>query len=69
MIRCWKLGKTREVAAIDPVATELQEAERLLLVSAMPETYTALREGKLDSLLPKKRGLIVVTTGSDERYA
>ena len=63
VIRCWKLGKTKEVADIDPVATELQEAERLLLVSAMPETYTALSEGKLDSLLPKKKGLIVVTTG------
>ena len=63
VIRCWKLEKTREVADIDPVATELQEAERMLLVSAMPETYTALREGKLDSLLPKKKGLIVATTG------
>ena len=34
-----------------------------MLISAMPETYTALSNGKLDSLLPKKNGLLVVTTG------
>ena len=63
VVRCWKLGKTPEMASKDPIATELLQAERLVLVSAMPETHSAFVEGKLDSLMPKKEGMIVVTTG------
>ena len=63
VLRGWKCGKTKDIVSLDPVAIELQESERLILMSAMPESYTALKEGKLDSLLPKKKGLMLVTTG------
>ena len=42
---------------------ELQAAERLLLLSAMPETATAALEQKLVSLAPEKEGNIIVTKG------
>ena len=61
--RCWKLGKSLDIASQDPVASELQVAEKLVLLSAMPDTFTAFEEGKLDSLMPVKEGLIIVTTG------
>ena len=61
--RGWKLGKTVEVASQDPVATELLLAERLVLLSAMPATFAALQAGKLDSLMPQKDGMVIVTVG------
>ena len=61
--RGWKLGKTKDVVSKDPIASELQLAERLMLLSAMPASYTALNEDKLESLMPKKDGLLLVTTG------
>ena len=61
--KCWKLGKTLEIACLDPTSSELQVAEQLVLLSAMPDTCTAYDEGKLDSLMPVKEGLVIVTTG------
>ena len=46
-----------------PKPSELETAERLVLLSAMPDTYTAYNEGELDSLIPKKEGSIIVTLG------
>ena len=61
--RGWKVGKNKEVVSRDPLALELQQAERLVLLSALPDTFIALEGGKLDSLMPKKEGSIIVTTG------
>ena len=61
--RSWKHGKDLDIASKDPTAPELLLAERLVLLSAMPATFTAFEEGKLDSLMPVKEGLIIVTTG------
>ena len=47
----------------EPNATELEMAERLILLTAMPLTAQAYYENKLDSLCPKKDGQIIVTTG------
>ena len=63
LIRAWKLGKTMEVVKDDPKANELAIAENLVLLSAMPDTNSAYMEGKLDSLMPKKQGALIVTTG------
>ena len=63
VIRGWKLDKVMEVVRKEPVASELQLAERLVVLSAMPASYIALESGKLDSLMPQKEGLVLVTTG------
>ena len=63
VIRCWKKSKDFMTASRDPTAEELAEAERLILVSAMIDTATAYHEQKLDSLLPEKDGMIIVTRG------
>ena len=63
LVRAWKLGKTMEVVKDDPKANELAIAERLVLLTAMPDTNSAYLDGKLDSLMPKKEGAIIVTTG------
>ena len=49
------MAKTLEVVSPDPTAEELNEAEKLLLVSAKIETVTAYEE-KLTSLVPEKEG-------------
>ena len=64
--RGWKHAKELQLASDNPAAvgivseppkpSELETAERLVLLSAMPDTYTAYKEGKLDSLIPKKEG-------------
>ena len=63
LVRAWKLGKTIEVVKVDPKASELEVAERLVLLTGMPATTSAYMEGKLDSLMPKCEGTIIVTTG------
>ena len=47
----------------DPVADDLKAAEKLLLLTAMPATYSAFADGKLLSLNPEKLGSLVVTRG------
>ena len=44
-------------------AVNLEAAEKLLLLSAMPETVSAAQAGKLVSLNPEKAGAIIVTSG------
>ena len=67
MIKGWSLkSKCHAVTAESlgvPNADELHTAERLLLMSAMPDTVTAVLEKKLVSLNPEKDGNIVVTRG------
>ena len=46
-----------------PTKSELQTAERLLLLHAMVQTQEALAAGKLTTLLPCKDGKLVVTQG------
>ena len=46
-----------------PPRPKLQFAEKLVLLTAMPETVAADKEKKLDSLIPKYDGKIIVTTG------
>ena len=46
----------------EPIASELEQAERLMLLAAMHHTAKALHENQLESLYPKKDGKIFVTT-------
>ena len=65
VIRCWKAGKKdlNNMVKIDPVATEIAEAEQLMLVVSMPETASAAEKGLLVSLQPQMQGKLIVTTG------
>ena len=47
----------------DPTCGELEQATRLILVTAMAETASAFKAQELDSLLPERDGLIIVTRG------
>ena len=47
----------------DSSPDEIRAAERLLLLSAMPDTVTAAKAGRLTSLCPEKEGTIIVTRG------
>ena len=50
--------------ALDVItADKLESAEKLLLLTAMPDTVSAYQSGKLISLNPEKSGPIVVTSG------
>ena len=67
LIKGWKL-KSKHVANTlevlgEPVAEELEVAEKLLLLSAMHETALAEEEGKLSSLAPEREGHIIVSRG------
>ena len=63
VIRVWKNSTDVTAAYADPEAEELIEAERLLQVSGMVETATAYNDGKLDSLMPERQGMLIVTRG------
>ena len=67
VIKGWKIKSRSESvtsgALGEPIAEELQQAEQLILLSAMPLTAKAWYEEKLDSLCPQKEGLIISTTG------
>ena len=47
----------------DSTPEEIKAGERLLLLSAMPETAKAAKEGRLLSLCPEKEGNLIVTRG------
>ena len=51
------------MVASEPTGSEVDKAKTLLLAHAMIATAKALDEGKLASLLPAKKGLLIVTTG------
>ena len=63
----WKLKSMGTKVTADNVeeysVLDLHAADRLILLSAMPETATAEDEGKLISLSPKKDGCIIVSCG------
>ena len=63
VIRGWRISKLYDVISDDPKSHELKEAESLILVSAMPLTALAVEEQKLDHLMPKKQGKIIITKG------
>ena len=60
-----KIGNAEayNLIAEEPTRAELQKAERMLLLHAMPFTKDALDSGKLDSLLPLRDGKLIVTRG------
>ena len=61
-LRSRGLGITKEALEVS-TPDELLAAERLLLLSSMPQTVTAVMNKKLVSLNPEKEGNIVVTRG------
>ena len=60
-----KITSSRALSLIasEPTGDEIERAKLLLLVHAMPATVQALDEGKLSSLLPARKGKLIVTTG------
>ena len=67
VIAGWKLKSKGELLNRESVENispfNLEAAEKLVLISAMPETATAAKEGKLVSLNPEKAGCLIVTRG------
>ena len=63
VLRVWKNSHDVKEVFADPQANELAEAERLLLVSAMVDTAAAYHDQKLESLMPERDGLVIVTRG------
>ena len=61
LIQAWK--STREAVKDNLTPDLLIEAERLILTYGMTETAIALDKGQLDSLMPKRSGHLIVTTG------
>ena len=55
--------KAIEMLTVPPRPNKLQFAEKLVLLTAMPETVGAHKEKKLDSLILKYDVKIIVTTG------
>ena len=67
VIKGWSLKSkgleiTKELLALS-TTDEINAAERLLLLSAMPETAAAVFDQKLLSLAPEKEGSLIVTRG------
>ena len=67
VIAGWKLKSKGELPSRESIEIisppNLEAAEKLVLISAMPETATAAKEGKLVSLNPEKAGCLIVTSG------
>ena len=69
VIRGWKLSKvskspvSADILSPPPTTEELQHAEQTILAHAMFATAKALHDGKLASLLPVRKGPLIVTTG------
>ena len=63
VLRGWKAGKTKEILSTPINRQELIEAEKVILASAMFGTYEAFTKGHLASLLPERKGPIIVTRG------
>ena len=67
VIKGWKMKAASKTLTVDTIgeteANHLEQAEQLILLSAMPLTAAALYEEKLDSLCPQKEGHIITTTG------
>ena len=63
VVRVWKCSNDVKAVFADPQADELAEAERLLLVSAIVDTDAAFYDQKLESLMPERDGMVIVTRG------
>ena len=67
LVKGWRMKSRKDILSPDtigePIAVEIHDAERLLLISAMPETASAESEGRLASLCPQKDGSIIVSSG------
>ena len=67
LVNLWRLSATKEniTGEIVPGLTPdvLVTAERLLLLTAMPATFSAFESGRLLSLNPERSGSIIVTRG------
>ena len=61
-LRCKGITPTRDNIE-EPSASNLETAEMLVLLSAMPDTFTAVKNLKLLSLCPKRSGCLIVTSG------
>ena len=62
----WSAKSKEEASAKikgDPVAIDLQKAEKMILVHAMIETAEAFEKGQLLSLMPFRSGKLIVTRG------
>ena len=62
IIKGWNTG-IRESIAADIIPSELQQAERLILLTGMVDTAEALDKGQLVSLMPQRSGKLIVTRG------
>ena len=67
VIRGWKLKSVGKVITAEeisyPSACDMNKAEKLIQLSAMPETASAFFDGKLISLNPLRNGALIVTCG------
>ena len=63
VFRGWESDKSLEVVSKCPTATELVNAEKVVLLTAMTQTYQAVQDNKLDSLMPMRDGPLIVTCG------
>ena len=66
LINGWSAKSKEEVSAKikkDPVAIDLQKAEKLILLHAMIETAEAFEKGQLRILMPFRSGKLIVTLG------
>ena len=63
VFRGWKIGKTKEVLSLPITRDELVHAEKIIIATGMFETCEAFHRGDLESLLPEKKGCLIVTRG------
>ena len=63
----WKLKREKKVVTADLIsdftAHDLSMAEKLVQLTAMPETASAFEDGRLISLNPMKENSLIVTCG------
>ena len=63
VLRGWNFGKDLVLLKRPLTRQELLEAEKIIFASAMFETANAFHAGKLSSLLPERKGPLIVTRG------
>ena len=67
LVKGWSMKSKSQALSKETIGDsspeEIRTAERLLLLSAMPDTATAAKAGRLTSLCPEKEGSIIVTRG------
>ena len=63
VMRGWKFSKCDDQLRLPITAQELVDAEKLIFASAMFDTAEALNKGELASLLPQRKGCLIITRG------